>query len=275
MTLTRTFADLHTRPGGFLMPNAWDAGSAAVLEAAGFDAIATTSGGIAFSMGRQDYAVSDPRLSVSRAQMFARMAEIAAAVDIPVNGDLEAGWGDSPEAVAETVRMAIDAGLAGGNIEDKVPMQPRLYDEGLAVARIAAAAEVIRASGTDFVLTARCDAIAFGGVTEAVRRSNLYLAAGAGCAFTPGTADAGDIRALVDGIDGPLNLVLGLGSLDGNAHDWLASGVQRVSLGGTLARACLGFLREAATELKGSGGLGFAARQFSHGALNDLFARDR
>src|SRR5262245_52719510 len=100
------------------MPNAWDAGSALMLAAAGFPAIATTSGRIAFSLGKQDYQVSDARLAVSSEEMFARMREIADAVTVPVNGDLEAGFGDTPERVAETVRMAIDAGLAGGNIED-------------------------------------------------------------------------------------------------------------------------------------------------------------
>ena len=145
----RVFMALHKAPGGFIMPNAWDAGSAILLAAEGFSAIATTSAGIAFSLGRPDYQVDDPRLALSREEMFARMGEIVRAVKVPVNGDLEAGWGDTPEAVARTIDMAIDIGLAGGNIEDKIPGVAGLYDEALAVERITAAAETIRRRGAD------------------------------------------------------------------------------------------------------------------------------
>ncbi|HTO42138.1 MAG TPA: isocitrate lyase/phosphoenolpyruvate mutase family protein, partial [Rhizomicrobium sp.] len=133
MTLAEIFGALHQAKPGFIMPNAWDAGSALLLAAAGFPAIGTTSAGIAFSLGRQDYAVETPELGVSRDEMFARMGEIASAVRIPVNGDLEAGFGDRPEDVAATVHHAIAHGLAGGNIEDKKPLEPSLYYEELAV----------------------------------------------------------------------------------------------------------------------------------------------
>src|SRR5579859_7711006 len=129
----RAFMALHQTPGGFIMPNAWDAGSAIILAGEGFSAIATTSAGIAFSLGRPDYQVDYPRLALDRGEMFAKMAEIVRAVDIPINGDLEAGWGETPEAVARTIDMAIDIGLAGGNIEDKIPGVAGLYDEALAV----------------------------------------------------------------------------------------------------------------------------------------------
>lgn len=273
MTIPTTFADLHRGPGGFILPNAWDAGSARLLEAAGFAAIATTSGGVAFSMARQDYELTAPRFGVTRDEMMARVRVVVAAVRVPVNADLEAGYGDDPETVAETIRMAIDAGCAGANIEDRRPLAPALYDEDLATARIAAAAEVVAKSGAPFVLTARSDAIGFdpGGVDAAIRRSNRYLAAGAGCAFTPGAADLPTIRRLVAGIEGPLNMVLGLGSQDGNAHEWIGSGVRRVSLGGTLARASLGFLRDAAAELRDAGSIGFAAGQIPHAELNGIF----
>ena len=117
----RAFLALHRAKTGFVLPNAWDAGSAILLANAGFPAIATTSGGIAFSLGRPDYHIGDPALGVSREAMFARIREIVAAVPVPVSADLEAGYGDAPEAVADTIRLAIDAGLAGGNIEDRVP----------------------------------------------------------------------------------------------------------------------------------------------------------
>lgn len=271
------FAALHRTTPGFIMPNAWDVGSALVLVASGFAAIGTTSAGIAFSLGKQDYAVTSDHLAVSREEMFSRMAEIAAAVDIPVNGDLEAGYGDSPEAVAATVRAAIEAGLAGGNIEDKKPLEPELYDEALAIERIRAARETIDAMKSQFVLTARCDAIPWSGngVAGAIERSNRYREAGADCLFTPGASDMATIAMLVREIDGPLNMVMGLGNADGNAHEWIAAGVQRVSLGGTFARAALGYIRQSAQELRDKGTISFAELQISHAELNALFARYR
>jgi 2-methylisocitrate lyase-like PEP mutase family enzyme len=272
-----TFAALHRTTPGFIMPNAWDVGSALVLVASGFPAIGTTSAGIAFSLGKQDYAVTQSRLAVSREEMFRRMAEIAAAVDVPVNGDLEAGYGDSPEAVAATVRAAIEAGLAGGNIEDKKPLGPGLYDEVLAIERIRAARETINAMKSQFVLTARCDALPLSenGVAAAIERSNRYREAGADCLFTPGASDMTTITTLVKEIDGPLNMVMGLGNADGNAHEWIAAGVQRVSHGGTFARAALGYIRRSAQELRDKGTISFAELQISHAELNALFARYR
>jgi 2-methylisocitrate lyase-like PEP mutase family enzyme len=272
---TDAFHALHTAKTGFIMPNAWDAGSALILAAAGFPAIGTTSAGIAFSFGRQDYAVDDARLAVTREQMFERMAEIAAVVRIPVNGDLEAGFGDTPEEVAATVRMAIDAGLAGGNIEDKIPFQPKLYDETLAAERIAAARQTIDAMKSSFVLTARSDAIPFGGIDAAIRRSNAYRKAGSDCSFTPGASDIASITRLANEIDGPLNMVMGLGNASGNAREWLAAGVQRISLGGSIARAALGFVRRAAQELCDHGTIHFAEGQLPQGELNALFAQHR
>lgn len=267
-----TFRALHTNPKGFIMPNAWDAGSAILLANEGFAAIATTSGGIAFSLGKQDYRVDDPRTGVTRAEMFARMAEIVAAVDVPVNGDLEAGFGDTPEAVAETVTMAVEAGLAGGNIEDKIPQQNALYDETLAVERIAAARTA--APKDRFVLTARTDVLARGGPIEtAIRRADLFLKAGADCVFLPNSSDLKTVARLMKGIDGPLNVVIGLDSNNANAHDLIAAGVQRISLGGTIARATFALVRRAAHELRDHGSLSFAEGQLSHTDLNTAFAK--
>jgi 2-methylisocitrate lyase-like PEP mutase family enzyme len=269
------FAALHRGRPGFVMPNAWDAGSALVLADAGFPAIATTSAGIAFSLGKQDYQVSDGRLAVSRAEMFERMHQIARAVALPVNGDLEAGFGDEPEQVADTVRLAIEAGLAGGNIEDRRP-GGSLYDEGLAVERIAAARAAIDAAGSDFVLTARTDALqasAPGALALAIGRANRFREAGADCLFAPGASDPDTVCTLVREIAGPLNVVMGLGTSEGNAQALLAAGVQRISLGGSMARAALGFLRRCAQELRDAGSIGFAAGQIPQPELNALFAR--
>lgn len=274
----QTFQAMHRSGPGFIMPNAWDAGSALILAAAGFKAIGTTSAGIAFSLGKQDYGVTDAALGVTRAEMFARMREIAEATRLPVNGDLEAGFGDSPQAVAETVAMAMDAGLAGGNIEDKKPLEPVLYDETLAVERIQAARAAIDARGSAFVLNARTDMLVLGreGAFEAaIARANRFLEAGADCVFLPGVADLPAMTILVREIDGPLNIVAGLTSTDGNAHEMIAAGVRRISLGGTIARSVFGFIRRCADELRDKGTLDFAEGQFSGAELNALFARER
>ncbi|MFZ5669276.1 MAG: isocitrate lyase/PEP mutase family protein [Pseudomonadota bacterium] len=276
MSAIERFRALHAAPRGFVMPNAWDAGTAIILAQAGFPAIATTSAGIAFSMGRPDYAIGATGAGVGRAAMFERMREIVEAVDVPVNGDLEAGWGDAPEAVADTIRLAVEAGLAGGNIEDADPVGGRLYDEKLAVERIAAAAAAARASG--FVLCARTDALMApggGGLAEAIRRANLYRAAGADCLYAPGAADPADIARLAAEIDGPINVVMGLGNAANTTRALLDAGVQRISLGGSIARSALGFVRACAEELGARGTIGFAAGQIPQGELNSLFSAAR
>lgn len=275
----RAFRALHAGPG-FVMPNAWDAGSAAVLAAEGFPALATTSAGIAFAMGLQDYAVGAPELGVGRAAMMARMAEIAAATALPVNGDLEAGWGDAPEAAAETVRLAMAAGLAGGNIEDKPPLRDGLYPADLAAARIAAARAAAAATGEDFVLTGRTDALVAGlppeaAMAEAIARCNRFLAAGADCVYAPAPADPETVRRLKAEVRGPLNVVLGFMSDAGNARELIAAGAARVSLGGSIARAALGCARAAARELRQTGGVSWAPGGIPHGELNALFAAAR
>ena len=267
----RTFRALHDAAAGFIMPNAWDAGSAMVLAAEGFKAIATTSAGIAFSLGKQDYQVTDPRIGVTRAEMFARMRQIVEAVDVPVNGDLEAGYGDAPAAVAETVKMALGIGLAGGNIEDKRPLETALYDETLAAERIAAASA---AASANFVLTARTDALIVSRSLEAaIRRANLYRKAGADCLFLPGASDLETVATLLREIDGPLNVVIGLESVKGNALELIKAGVRRISLGGTIARAALGFVRKSARELRDHGSLSFASEQMPASELNAMFAK--
>ncbi len=268
------FRRMHDGRAGFVMPNAWDAGSAVVLADAGFDAIATTSAGIAFSLGRADHTIPQGATAVTRPAMFDRIRQIAAAVDIPVNGDLEAGYGDRPEDVAETIRLAIDAGLAGGNVEDHAAGV--LYDEELAVERVTAAREVIDASDTDFVLTARTDGQLIqpaAQLADSIRRANRYRQAGANCLYVPGVSDLDAIATLVREIEGPLNVVMGLGASTLTVADLRAAGVARISLGGSIARAALGYVREAGRELLERGTLDFAEVQIPQGELNVLFAR--
>ncbi|WP_394845452.1 isocitrate lyase/phosphoenolpyruvate mutase family protein [Pendulispora brunnea] len=277
ITAAATFRRLHDARNAFVMPNAWDAGSAIVLAEAGFSAIATTSAGIAFSLGRGDHSVPQGATAVSKEEMFDRIRQITAAVDVPVNGDLENGYGARPEAVVETIRLAIDAGLAGGNIEDYE--RGTLYDESLGAERIAAAREAIAKSGTDFVLTARTDGLLLdtpSSLSDAIRRANRYRLAGADCLFVPGVKNLDDIATMVREIDGPVNVVAGLTTTALIVADLRAAGVARVSLGGSFARAALGFLREGARELFEHGTLHFAEKQISQRELNTLFAkRDR
>jgi 2-methylisocitrate lyase-like PEP mutase family enzyme len=268
---TVSFRRLHAGPGGLMMPNAWDAGSAIILAEAGFAAIATTSAGIAFSLGKGDHTLPDGAPSVSRDQMFERIRQITGASGVPVNGDLEAGYGEQPEAVAETIRLAVEAGLAGGNIEDFDGRN--LYDEALSVERIVAARE---AAGPDFVLTARTDGQLLGSPTplaDSIRRVNLYRQAGADVLYVPGVNNLESISMLVKEIDGPLNVVLGLGSSSLTVGELLSAGVKRISLGGSIARAALGFVRDSAREILDHGTLGFAQRQIPQGELNILFGR--
>ncbi len=272
----RAFLAMHHQPRGFVLPNAWDAASAIILADAGFPAIASTSAGIAFSLGRQDYQISDPALALGRDAVFRRLHEIVEASPVPVSADLEAGFGDSPDAVATTIDRAIDTGLAGGNIEDKMPGENRLYDEDLAVERIAAAAAAVQGRGRTFVLNARTDLLLQGGdVDAAVARGNRFLRAGADCVFVPGAADLATIGRLAAGIDGPLNVVIGLGAGPTDIPAILDAGAKRITVGGTIARSVMGFIRAAARELREQSTIGFAAGQLSGAELNALFARAR
>jgi len=270
MAVMTTFRELHNAKTGFVMPNAWDAGSAVLLAEAGFPAIATTSAGIAFSLGKGDHTLPDGAPSVSREQMFERIQQIAEASGVPVSGDLEDGYGAQPEAVADTIRLARDSGLAGGNIEDYDGHN--LYAESLSVERIAAARE---AAGPDFVLTARTDGQLLASPTslaDSIHRANLYREAGADCLYVPGVNDLDVISTLVKEIDGPLNVVMGLGSATLTTQALLQAGVTRISLGGSIARAALAFIRRSAEELRDQGTIGFAAGQIPQGELNELFA---
>lgn len=268
------FASLHAQAPGFVMPNAWDAGSAILLASAGFPAIATTSAGIAFSLGKPDYHVAEQAHRLGVDAMFQRVEDIARAVSIPVSADLEAGYGDSPEQVAITVRRAIDVGLAGGNIEDRQP-GGGLYDETLAVERILAAREAIEGRASGFVLTARTDAFftSEDPLPMAITRANRYRDAGAHCLYAPGADGMDTIRTLVQEVEGPVNVVVGLDSTALRVEPLLAAGVQRISLGGSLARAALAFVRKAAIELHTHGRLDYAAAQIPQAELNTLFTR--
>lgn len=267
------FRRLHEADAGFVMPNAWDEGSAIVLAAAGFPAIGSTSAGIAFSLGRPDHGAQLAR--VERQAMFDRMCALAQVVSVPVNADLEDGYGARPEDVAECVRRAIEAGFAGGNIEDW--SGGALYDESLAVERIVAAKEARFASGSDFVLTARTDGQLLEspvGLPESIARAQRFVEAGADCIFVPGLNDLGALRTVASEVSAPVNAVLGLGSSALTVETMFEAGVQRVSLGGTFARAAFGLIAAGAKELAERGTIGFAEGQLTHGQLNEIFIQE-
>ncbi|NNN32380.1 isocitrate lyase/phosphoenolpyruvate mutase family protein [Streptomyces sp. S3(2020)] len=272
------FVELH-REGCFLLPNAWDVGSARVLESAGFPAVATTSAGVAFSLGRPDHDFHEEKESdgrIGRDTMISRVREIADELRVPLSADLEDGFGEAPETVARTISMTRAAGAAGGNIEDFTGDRARpLYEEPLAEDRIRAARAAVDAAGDPFVLVGRTDVLLVGGsLDEAVRRANAYLAAGADCAFVPGAADAGTIGTLVRELDGPLNVVMGLTGNALSLDDLRELGVRRVTVGGSIARAMYRHLLDAARELAERGTFSYADGQLSQGELNDLFRRD-
>jgi 2-methylisocitrate lyase-like PEP mutase family enzyme len=239
---------LHTGPG-FVLPNAWDAGSARVLEQVGFPAIATTSAGIAWSCGVPDGGALD------RDTMLEHLGRIVAAVSVPVTADLEAGYGDTADHVGRTVARAVELGAVGANLEDAG--KGGLFGIEDAVDRIAAA-RAAAPRGT-FVLNARTDTY-FAGTTgdvfaQTVERAVRYVEAGADCVFVPGVVEEDTIRRLAAAIPGPLNVVAGLANTI-DAPTLLLLGVKRVSLGGSLARAALSTVERAGRELLDSGTLG-------------------
>jgi 2-methylisocitrate lyase-like PEP mutase family enzyme len=240
---------LHAGPG-FVIPNAWDAGSARILEQVGFPAIATTSAGIAWSRGVPDGQALDG------AAMLEHVGRIVAAVGVPVTADLEAGYGDTPDDVGRTIARAVELGAVGGNLEDAG--RDGLFGVDEAVDRLAAARAA--APRDTFVLNARTDTYLVGGTgdpfAETVERAARYVEVGADCVFVPGVVDEDTIRRLATAIPAPLNVVAGLASVI-DAPTLFSLGVKRVSLGGSLARAVLGMVERAGRELLDSGTLGF------------------
>ncbi len=270
-TKAAAFRQLHLADGLFVMPNAWNAGSACLLEAAGFAAIGTTSAGIAYSLGIPDY-----EGALSRATALEETARIARAVRLPVSADAENGYGHTPQAVAESIRLFADAGAVGASIEDHAASYGAdLYERDLAFERIRAAREAATSTGFPFTLTARAECYLVGHpepFAEAVARANLYREAGADCLYVPGVSDAGTIKALVEEIDGPLNVVMGLSTGALTLAELQALGVKRVSVGGSLMRATFGLVRRAAAEIREHGTFRFAEGQIPDQELSRFFA---
>jgi 2-methylisocitrate lyase-like PEP mutase family enzyme len=259
--LARWFAQLHGGAQPLLLPNPWDVGSARLLRELGFQALATTSSGFAATLGRVDG-------SVTRDDALAHGAALAAATDLPVSADLENGFADDPEGVAETVRLAIEAGLVGCSIEDYTgdPARP-LYGMEDAVARIAAAAEAAHAGPVHLILTARAEnhIRATPDLDDTIARLRAYGEAGADVLYAPGLRRIEDIRRVVADVGRPLNVLTVPGAPP--VSELAAAGVARISTGGTLAMAAIDALARAARELLDDGTYGFLEQARAGSAL--------
>jgi len=260
------FAALHERDGAFIIPNPWDVGTARLLAQLGFEALATTSAGSSFSMGQRDN-------SITRNDMMAHVATIAAATELPVSADLENGFGDSPEFVAETIKLAARAGLVGGSIEDmsRDPGRP-IYDMGFATERVRAAAEVVRDLLFAFTLTARAENYLAGrpDLGDTIKRLQAYQAAGADVLYAPGIVSKDDIATIVKSVDRPVNVVMGLQGVQLSLAELSAIGVKRVSVGSALSRAALGAFLRAAREMGEHGTFTFAEQAVGYRDINAM-----
>jgi len=261
------FAALHARPGAFIIPNPWDIGTARLLAHLGFEALATTSAGYAFSAGRPDN-------TIGRDETLAHAAGIVSATDLPVSADLENGFGDAPEAVAETIRLAAKAGLAGASIEDMPGnSHTTLYEIGHAAERIRAAAEVARSLPFRFTLTARAENYLVGrpDLKDAIVRLQAYQAAGADVLYAPGLRSKDDIAAVVRSVDRPVNVIMGLQGAQLSLATLSEIGVKRISVGSALTRAAYGAFLRAADEMREHGTFDFAAQAVSYQDLTAIF----
>ena len=261
------FRALHHRDRAFIIPNPFDAGSARILAHLGFEALATTSAGYAFTVGQRDN-------TISREQMMLHVAAIAAATPLPVSADLEHGFGDDPDTVAETIRLGAEAGLVGGSIEDstKRPDDP-LYEIELAADRIRAAAEAARALPFPFTLTARAENFLVGkpDLHDTIQRLQAYQDAGADVLYAPALKTRDDIATVVRSVDRPVNVLMGLPDVRLSLSDLSALGVKRISVGSGLARAALGAFLRAANEMREHGTFTFADDAVPYRDLSAMF----
>jgi 2-methylisocitrate lyase-like PEP mutase family enzyme len=268
-----TFRALHARPGAFIMPNPWDTGTARLLASLGFEALATTSLGVANSLGRPDGAGV-----VSRAEVIANCRTIADATDLPVNADLENGYADEPRAAAEIIRLASQAGMVGGSIEDATgdPARP-IYDFTLAVERVAAAVEVARTLPVPFLLTARAENLIHGrlDLDDTIKRLQAFEKAGADVLYAPGLRDLTTIRTVVSAVKRPVNVVMSHIDPAITAAELAAAGVKRISVGGSLSRLALAAFLRGAREMKETGGFTWSRDTVTGKELKGIFARWR
>ncbi len=260
------FLGQHDGPGAFIIPNPWDAGSARILASLGFQALATSSSAAASVVGRKDG-------GLTRGEALAHARIIVDSTDLPVSADLEKGFGDEPEVVAETIRLAAEVGLVGCTIEDTTgnPQRP-LYDFELAVERIAAAAEAASALEFPFLLTARAHGLLYddASLDGTIRRLQAFEKAGADVLFAPGLPDLAVVRTVCTAVSKPFNFMAGIKGKSFSVGELAAAGVRRISLASSLYRAAVGGLLDAARELKDTGQFGYLDRCPTTPELNKL-----
>jgi 2-methylisocitrate lyase-like PEP mutase family enzyme len=264
------FRALHERPGIFVMPNPWDAGTAKLFASLGFEALATTSLGLANALGRVD-----GTLAVSREELIANCREIASATDLPVNADLENGYADDPGKAAEIIRMAADAGVVGGSIEDATGQAGKpIYDFSLAVERVAAAAEVAHSLPFPFTFTARAENFLHGrpDLDDTVKRLQAFAAAGADVLYAPGLRDIATIRQVAAAVSRPLNVVMSAADPDITTRQLADAGVKRISVGGTLSRLAFAAVRDAALAMRDKGAYHWVRDAMSTKDLKAVFS---
>ena len=260
------FKALHQGPGAFVIPNPWDAGSARLLAGLGFRALATSSGASAGILGKRDG-------MVTRDEALAHACAIVAATDLPVSADLEKGFGDAPSDAALTIRLAAEAGLVGGSIEDASGDKERpLYDIGQATERVAAAAQAARSLAFPFTLTARAENFLRGNpdLEDTIRRLQAYEKAGADVLFAPGLPDLAAVKKVCASLSKPFNFMVGIKGKSFTVAELEAAGVRRISLATSLYRAAMSGLLEAAREVKEKGSFGYLDRSVSTPDLNNL-----
>jgi 2-methylisocitrate lyase-like PEP mutase family enzyme len=256
----QAFRALHQRGGAFIIPNPFDVGTARLLALLGFEALATTSAGYAFSVGQLDN-------TISRDEMLAHVSAIAHSTELPVSADLENGYGDAPSIVAETIQLATATGLAGGSIEDATgrPDEP-IYAKGHAVDRIRAAVEVVRNLSFTFTLTARAENYLHGqpDLRDTIERLQAYQEAGADVLYAPGISSREDIAAVLSSVDRPVNVLIGMQDAQLSRDELSVMGVKRISVGSALSRAALGAFLRAAREMREQGTFDFARDAVSY-----------
>jgi 2-methylisocitrate lyase-like PEP mutase family enzyme len=261
------FRKLHDRDGAFIIPNPWDIGTARLLAHLGFEALATTSAGYAFSVGRPDY-------SIGRDEMLKHVGEIVSATDLPVSADLENGFADGAAAAAETYRLAAATGLVGGSIEDATGRKDDpIYEHRLAAERVQAVVEAVRSLPFPFTLTARAENYLWGrpDLKDTIGRLQAYQDAGADVLYAPGLTSKEDIATVVRSVDRPVNVVMGLKGVQLSLADLAGIGVKRISVGSALSRAALGAFLRAAREMRGRGTFAFAAEAVSYHDISVMF----
>jgi 2-methylisocitrate lyase-like PEP mutase family enzyme len=265
------FRTLHERPGAFVIPNPWDAGTARLLASLGFEALATTSLGLANSLGRVD-----GTNGVSRAQVIENCRVIAAATDLPVNADLENGYAHEPRAAAEIIRLAAGAGISGGSIEDATGEADRpIYEFQHAVERVQAAVEVARALPVPFLLTARAENLLHGrpDLDDTIRRLLAFEKAGADVLYAPGVRDLATIRTVVSSVTKPVNVVMSAADPDLTVAQLAGVGVKRISVGGALSRLALAAFLKGAREMAERGAFTWMRDTVPSKELKDVFRR--